>query len=69
MIKKSLIIVALLFIFACSSSPSEMLKTAEFEQKQNNKAHAIELYEEIIKKHPQSKETSIAKERLAELKK
>lgn len=46
----------------------QQLETAQFEEKQNNKEHAIQLYEEIVKKYPDSPNARIAAERLAVLK-
>lgn len=53
----------------CSSDKSkELFETAQFEEKQNNKEHAIKLYEEIIAKYPQSPLATQAQERLDTLK-
>lgn len=53
----------------CSSDKSkELFDTAQFEEKQNNKEHAIKLYEEIIAKYPQSPLAKQAQERLDALK-
>ncbi|MBI1921326.1 MAG: hypothetical protein HYS23_09640 [Geobacter sp.] len=53
----------------CTSDKSkELFDTAQFEEKQNNKEHAIKLYEEIISKYPQSPLAKQAEERLAALK-
>ncbi len=67
------IILALIVAFAialsgCSNKAAEMFETAKFEELQNNKEHATELYEEIIKKYPDSEQAKKARERLAELK-
>ena len=45
-----------------------MYDTAKFEELQNNKEHARELYEEIVKKYPKSEYAKKAEERLGELK-
>ena len=64
-----LILIFSLALASCSNKAAEMFETAKFEELQNNKEHAIELYDEIIKKYPDSEQAKKAKERLAELKK
>lgn len=55
-------------LFACSSDHAkELFETAKFEELQNNKKHAMELYEEIIKDYPKSEYAIMAEERLNEL--
>jgi outer membrane protein assembly factor BamD (BamD/ComL family) len=44
-------------------------ETAQFEEKQNNRAHAVQLYEEIVRNYPGSEYGKKAAARLAELKK
>jgi TolA-binding protein len=63
-------IFCLLAIAACNSANggAQQLETAQFEEKQNNKEHAVKLYEEIISKYPGSPNAKIAQERLAVLK-
>ena len=51
-----------------SNGGAEQLETARFEEKQNNKEHAIKLYEEIISKYPGSPHAKTAQERLNVLK-
>lgn len=64
-----LLIVVTYMVGACSGSgPKELFETAQFEELQNNKAHALELYEEIVEKHPTSKFAPKAAERIAVLK-
>ena len=59
----------LLAIAGCSSEKGEQqLETARFEEKQNNREHAIQLYEEIVRKYPGSPNAKTAAERLALLK-
>lgn len=54
---------------ACSADKGkEQLETARFEEQQNNRDHAIQLYEEIVKKYPDSPNAKIAAERLTILK-
>lgn len=65
-----LFLVFVLAVSACTGdSAKELFETARFEEVQNNKEHAIELYEEIVKKHPKSEYAKKAEERLKELKK
>ncbi len=53
---------------SCSSgNAKELFETAKFEELQNNKEHAKELYEEIIKKYPKSEYAKQAEERLTAL--
>lgn len=70
---KKLILLSLLlaFVFStgCSEGPKELFETARFEEKQNNPEHARQLYEEIIKKHPESEYSQKSKDRLSELNK
>lgn len=53
---------------ACSGDKSsELLETAQFEEKQSNKEHARKLYQEILTKYPNSAAAKQAEERLAAL--
>ncbi len=54
-------------VFGCSSGDSkarELFDTAQFEEKQNNFDHAVTLYEELIKKFPESPVSKDAANRL-----
>ena len=63
------IAVLLLSGSACGQDQaSQMLETAQFEERQTNKAHAKELYEDIIRHYPESPAAKTARTRLAELK-
>lgn len=54
---------------ACSSDQGkQQLETAQFEEKQNNREHAIKLYEEVVSKYAGSPNAKIARERLDALK-
>jgi outer membrane protein assembly factor BamD (BamD/ComL family) len=69
--KVLLILVAVLTMIAygCTSEKgAQQLETAAFEEKQNNREHAIKLYEEIISKYPGSPNAKTAQDRLAALK-
>jgi len=70
---RTLTVVFLLAVFvafaACSGTGGkELFDTAKFEEVQNNKEHARELYEEVVKKYPKSEYAGRAEERLKELK-
>ncbi len=68
--KKTLLVLAMVLVLAgcAGNNAGELFETAKFEELQNNKEHAIELYEEIVKKHPDSDYAKKAKERLTQLK-
>jgi TolA-binding protein len=52
----------------CSGDKAkELLETAELEERQMNKPHAKQLYEEVIRFYPSSREAQTALERLAKL--
>jgi outer membrane protein assembly factor BamD (BamD/ComL family) len=55
---------------ACSGQKApELYDTAKFEELQNNREHAIQLYEQIIVRYPSSEYALKAKERIDALKK
>ncbi len=68
----ALLAVLMFFAFAfsgCSGNKAaELFDTAKFEELQNNKEHAIQLYEEIVRKYPESDSAKKAAKRLSELK-
>ena len=52
----------------CSGDkPKELLETAELEERQMNLPHAKQLYEEVIRLYPSSREAQTARDRLAKL--
>jgi TolA-binding protein len=61
----------LLMLIVLSGCPGdkakEMMETAEFEERQMNLPHAKQLYEEVIRLYPSSKEADVARARLATL--
>lgn len=65
-----IMVICLLGIAACNSANggAQQMETAQFEEKQNNKEHAIKLYEEVVSKYPGSANAKVAQERLAVLK-
>ena len=71
---KSIIAIACLLtalLAACSSNDSkaaQLLETARFEEKQNNREHALKLYTEIISHYPGTPSAAQATARLNELK-
>lgn len=53
---------------SCSGDrPKELLETAEFEERQHNVAHAIQLYDDLIRLYPDSNQAETARARLAAL--
>lgn len=66
-IKTSLIILFLLFTACSGDKAKDLLETAEFEERQMNLPHAKQLYEDIIRLYPSSKEADTARARLAKL--
>jgi TolA-binding protein len=61
-------ILGLLLLLGCSDKAKDLFETAVFEENQNNIPHAREIYEELIRAHPSSKQAELAKARLADLK-
>jgi hypothetical protein len=58
-----------MLLLSCSADkPKELLETAEFEERQMNLPHAKQLYEDVIRLYPASKEATTARTRLAALK-
>jgi hypothetical protein len=58
-----------LLLMSCSGDKAkERLETAEFEERQMNLPHAKQLYEDVIRLYPASKEAATAQARLADLK-
>lgn len=64
-----IIALCLMPLAGCSGDKGkQQLETAQFEEKQNNKEHAVKLYEEIVNKYPGSANARISQERLNQLK-
>ena len=61
--------IALLLPACAGNNASELFETAKFEELQNNRQHAIQLYEQIIVRYPSSDYALKAKERIDLLKK
>ncbi len=61
------LIVTALLLAACSDPAVELYETAQFEEKQFNREHALQLYRQILREHPNSSKAAEAKARLAAL--
>ncbi len=61
--------ISVLGLSGCGEDPKQLFETAQFEEKQNNQAHARELYDRIIQTHPESEWATQAILRLEEMKK
>ena len=58
-----------ILLMSCSGDKAgELLETAEFEERQMNLPHAKQLYEDVIRLYPTSKEAATARTRLNALK-
>jgi len=67
-----IMVVLLIFSFGLTScskdKAAEIYDTAQFEELQNNREHALKLYQEIIEKYPGSEYAKKAEERVSQLK-
>ncbi|MBF0338098.1 MAG: outer membrane protein assembly factor BamD [Nitrospirae bacterium] len=63
------VVIVLLLPGCAGKKDRELFETAQFEEKQNNREHARQLYEEIVTKYPDSEYATKAKERLSDIKK
>jgi TolA-binding protein len=62
------VIVLSLAVVGCSGDKAkDLLETAELEERQMNLPHAKQLYEDVIRLYPSSREAQTARERLAKL--
>ncbi len=52
----------------CGNKAAELYDTAQFEELQHNKDHAIRLYEEIERRYPDSEQAKKVRNRLSALK-
>jgi outer membrane protein assembly factor BamD (BamD/ComL family) len=56
-------------VTACSGDQGkQQLETAQFEEKQNNREHALKLYEEVVTRYPGTPNAKTAQDRLNALK-
>jgi hypothetical protein len=51
----------------CGGGADQLMETARFEEVQNNPAHARQLYEEVVRRHPGTPQARAAEERLRAL--
>ena len=64
-----LLLIGALMVNGCAGDKGkELFETAQFEEKQSNKEHAIKLYEELVSKYPDSELARRASIRLMVLK-
>jgi len=63
------LVVMMGWLVACGEDPQQLFETAQFEEQQHNQAHAQELYERILRDHPESAAARKAEDRLKELEK
>jgi TolA-binding protein len=64
----NLCVLLLSLTVACTGDKAkELLETAEFEERQMNLPHAKQLYEDLIRLYPTSKEADTARARLTAL--
>lgn len=61
------ILSSVLGLAGCGDGAEELYETAQFEELQNNKAHARKLYERIIRDHADSRYADRARQRIAEM--
>jgi TolA-binding protein len=61
-------VLGFLLLLGCSDKAKELFETAAFEENQGNVSHAKELYEELVRSYPSSKEAELARAHLADLK-
>ena len=64
MLKRVVLGLALLGSGCTGDAAKDLYETAQLEEKQNNDAHAKELYQQITTQHRQSEYAAKAKERL-----
>jgi hypothetical protein len=56
------------FLLGCSDKAKDLLETAAFEEAQSNFPHALEIYQELARAYPESREAEVARARIADLK-
>ena len=67
-IAKCIILALLVMGSACGpDQAAQLLETAQFEERQTNKEPAKELYEEIVRRYPDSPAAQTARARLTQL--
>jgi len=64
----SLLVAVMLMAAGCARAKGkELFETAQFEETQHNREHALQLYREIIGKYPGSEYAEKAGKRIAEI--
>jgi outer membrane protein assembly factor BamD (BamD/ComL family) len=64
----SLLVAATLMAGGCTGDKGkELFETAQFEETQHNREHAVQLYRDVIRKYPRSGYAEKAGKRLAEI--
>jgi len=63
------LLMCVLGLWGCGEDPQQLFETAQFEEQQGNRPHAVQLYEQIIQMDADSEWAKQARERIAELKK
>lgn len=59
----------LLLLVGCGDKAKDLYDTAQLEEKQFNRTHAVKLYRQIVEEYPSSPFANQAKARLTELEK
>ena len=67
MTRSILVLFVLIQLLGCSDPAREKFETARFEEQQFNRPHAVQLYREIVRDHPDSPYAGQAADRLHEL--
>lgn len=67
--RKLLTACLLLLLAGCGDKAKDLYDTAQLEEKQFNKTHAVKLYRQIVEEYPSSPFANRAKSRLTELEK
>ena len=67
-VRSMVCVLGFLLLLGCSDKARELFETAAFEENQGNIPHAKELYEELVRSYPSSKEAELARAHLADLK-
>lgn len=51
-------------LLGCGEDPRQLFETAQFEEQQQNRAHAQKLYNKVIQEHPESEFAEKSRQRL-----
>lgn len=62
----SVLLCCWMFLVGCGEDPQQLFETAQFEERQNNRTHARELYERIMRAYPESDFAKKAQQRIRE---